>query len=199
MANKPANENTLKFTDVKYAKDNLGVWGKYAEKVKWKLEFKAKNRGFVLQVVKFNWVIKWASNDQLLTTTEISSAMGRDMNTWKEYSELWLISQGNQTPSSTLNQDHFSFGGIQNTYGFMEETGEAYFFESSDTPEGLGFSKNPYCPAGEYMPSKQGVYVPGTPINKTATINHKVKVTWDKSGTTTLDEEIPKKPLIPGL
>ncbi len=191
----PASQNELKFINIQYAEGRLGNWGAYKEKVKWKLNSKASKKGFVLQVVTFKWDIKWVSNNQPLTQSEIDDAMGRDMGVWNEYSELWLISASKQEPAGTLNQDHFTFGGIPQTYGSMTETGKAYFFESDQTPDTLGFSKNPDCPAGAYMPSKQGVFIPSEPIVRTPnTLDHKVAVTWNNSGSTTLVEEIPKKP-----
>lgn len=179
-----ADKNKLGFTGV--VKTTVQQWGDYKEKVKWKLENKAKNRGFVLQVVKFTWDIKWVSNNIALTAKEVMGTA----ESWANYSELWLISANNEAPSGTLNQDHFIFESIKDTYGWMKEEGTAYFFESAETAQKLGFSVNLLCPAGQYMPSKQGVYDPGVVV-KTPSIDHLVHVSWIADGTAKLVEEKP--------
>ncbi|WP_392384185.1 hypothetical protein [Marinomonas primoryensis] len=182
-----ANNNELNFTDITYT--TVEKWGDYKEKVKWKLSENAKNRGFVLQVVTFTYEVRWVENDALLTVDELFGSQAG----WTNYSELWLISANKKQPADTLNQDHFIFNSMEETYGWIKETGKAYFFESDKTPEDLGFSINADCPAGIYMPSQKGSYDPGIGAIKTATIDHLVYVTWDKTRRATLIEEKPSR------
>ncbi len=179
-----ADNNELQFTDVK--KTEVKKWGDYKQKVKWKLKENAKNRGFIVQVVTFTHEVRWVDNDKVLTDQELFDQQAG----WLNYSELWLVSANKDQPAGTLNQDHFCFTSFEDTYGWIKEEGVAYFFESGAKAKDLGFQVNKDCPAGEYMPSKKGTYNPRNVV-KTASINHKVHVKWDKTGSAQVVSELP--------
>lgn len=185
MPTATADKNQLMFTDIKYA--TVKKWGDYEEKVKWKLAQDAKNRGFILQIVKFTYDVRWVENNNLLTPEELFESQA----SWSTYSELWLISAGKNQPAATLNQDHFVFNSMEDTYGWIKEAGVACFFESNKDATDIGFAKNSDCPAGSFMFSKKGEYNPEAAV-KTPVIEHLVHVAWDKNGNAKIVEEIPK-------
>ena len=177
-----AQHNSLGLVVVKPTE--VKKWGDYSQTIKWKLGKKTKKRGYILQVIEFDYEIRWVENDSLLTEKEVFEKEKE----WHTYTELWKISANKDQPAPTLNTDLFQFISIEETYGFMKETGKAYFFETDSTETDMGFGKHQYSPASRYIFSKIGVYNPAT-TDKTNTIKRVIYVKWDKAGKTTIIED----------
>jgi hypothetical protein len=183
---RPTGPPTLSMQEV-IAPQVTAPWGGYESKIKWKLNHPAPKRGVIVQHVEFSINISNVGNGKAWTFADIDNATGAHLDAWNDYYEAWIVSPGKKGPSTGLNQDHFSFAGlpaVPATQGWIQEEGDATFYETTKSLSDLGFTINNDCPAGAYLASSLNPPPAADVTQGPNSVQRWVKADWNAAGRT---------------
>ncbi len=193
---RPTGPPTLSMKEVT-APQATAPWGGYKSKIKWDLSHAAPKRGIIVQHVTFRIDIDDAGTGKAWKFADIDNATGAHLDAWNEYYEAWLVSPGKKAPSTTKNQDHFSFAGlpaVPATQGWIEEEGDATFYETTKSLSDLGFDINQDCPAGAHLESSLNPPPSADVTQGPNSVQRWVRATWTAAGPTAGRTRVTKYP-----